>query len=60
MAEQNSIPICLGGIGEKWGDKQYGQGNRVYDSNSVAMALTAQPLGNLGGYTYLYLIKVKK
>ena len=60
MAEQNSIPICLGGIDKKWGDKQYRQGNRVYDSNSVAMALTAQPLGNLGGYTYLYLIKVKK
>lgn len=49
-------PRCLGGIGEKWGDKQYKQGNRVYDSECVATALTAQPVGGLGGNTPLYLI----
>ena len=49
-------PVCLGGIGNKWGDKQYRQGNRVYSSNTVAMCLTSQPIGNLGGNSYLYLI----
>ena len=50
-------PILVGGIGEKWGEKQYRQGNRVYDSDSVAMALTAQPLGNNGGNSYMYLTR---
>lgn len=49
-------PVCLGGIGNKWGDKQYRQGNRVYSSNTVAMCLTSQPIGNLGGNSYLYLV----
>jgi DNA (cytosine-5)-methyltransferase 1 len=49
-------PKLVGGIGEKnWG-KQWRQGDRVYDSNAVAMALTAQPLGNTGGNSYLYSI----
>lgn len=52
------LPICLGGVGSMWGNKQYRQGNRVYSSNTVAMALTAQPLGNSAGYSYLYLVKV--
>lgn len=47
-------PILVGGIGEKNFGKQYRQGNRVYDSNAIAMALTAQPVGNAGGYSYLY------
>lgn len=50
-------PRLVGGIGEKWGDKQYRQGNRVYDSDSVAMALTSQPLGNAGGNSYMYLVR---
>lgn len=50
-------PVLVGGIGEMWGDKQYRQGNRVYDSESVAMALTAQPLGNTGGNSYMYLTR---
>lgn len=37
--------------------KQFRQGNRVYDSDHVAMCLTAQPLGNAGGYSYLYTVK---
>lgn len=28
----------------------------MYDSNSIAMCLTAQPLGNAGGYSYLYAV----
>jgi hypothetical protein len=50
-------PKFVGGIGKKNFGKQYRQGNRVYDSNSVAMCLTAQPVGNLGGYSYLYLVR---
>ena len=37
--------------------KQFRQDNRVYDSDHVAMCLTAQPLGNAGGYSYLYIVK---
>lgn len=47
----------LGGIGEINFGKQYRQGNRVYDANAIAMCLTAQPLGNAGGYSYLYAIE---
>lgn len=36
--------------------KQFRQGNRVYSADHIAMCLTAQPLGNTGGYSYLYLI----
>lgn len=50
-------PKLIGGIGEKWGEKQYRQGNRVYDSDSIAMALTSQPLGNMGGNSYMYLTR---
>lgn len=54
----NKEPQILGGIGEINFGKQYRQGNRVYNSNACAMALTSNPLGNTGGYTYLYLVKV--
>ena len=47
----------LGGIGEINFGKQYRQGNRVYDANAIAMCLTAQPLGNAGGYSYLYAVE---
>lgn len=46
----------LGGIGKINFGKQFRQGNRVYDSNAIAMCLTAQPLGNAGGYSYLYAV----
>ncbi len=46
----------LGGIGEINFGKQFRQGNRVYDSNAIAMCLTEQPLGNAGGYSYLYAV----
>lgn len=52
-------PRLLGGIGEINYGRQYRQGNRVYDSSSCAMALVSSPLGNLGGYSYLYLVKAK-
>ena len=50
-------PKLVGGIGEKNFGKQYRQGNRVYDSDEVAMTLNAQPVGNAGGYSYLYAVK---
>lgn len=49
-------PTLVGGIGNINFGKQYRQGNRVYDSTAIAMCLTAQPLGNTGGYSYLYLV----
>jgi DNA (cytosine-5)-methyltransferase 1 len=49
-------PKLVGGIGEKNFGKQYRQGNRVYDSEAIAMALNAQPVGNAGGYSYLYTV----
>lgn len=55
MIIDNPNPKLIGGLGEINFGKQYRQGNRVYDSESVAMCLTAQPLGNAGGNSYLYL-----
>ena len=49
-------PILVGGIGERNFGSQYRQGNRIYDSNAVAMCLTAQPVGNAGGNSYLYSV----
>ena len=53
-------PRLIGGIGEKNFGKQYRQGNRVYDSNSIAMSLNAAPLGNTAGYSYLYAVDGNK
>ena len=49
-------PILVGGIGEINFGNQYRQGNRIYNSENIAMALTAHPVGNTGGFTYLYLV----
>ena len=58
VIEQKEInPELVGGIGEKNFGKQYRQGNRVYSSDSIAMCLNAQPVGNSGGYSYLYAVK---
>lgn len=50
-------PVLIGGIGEENYGKQYRQGNRIYDSNYIAMACLASPIGNAGGYSYLYLVE---
>jgi len=47
-------PELIGGVGEINFGKQYRQGNRVYDSEAIAMCLLAQPVGNAGGNSYLY------
>lgn len=56
LKTNNDKPKLVGGFGEINFGKQYRQGNRVYDGEGIAMCLTAQPLGNLGGYSYLYKI----
>ena len=50
------VPVLVGGVGEINFGKQYRQGNRIYDANSIAMALLSSPVGNAGGYSYLYAI----
>ena len=60
MMNEEKKPKLVGGIGEVNFGKQYRQGNRVYDSKAIAMAIIAQPVGNLGGYSYLYLVEVKR
>lgn len=50
-------PKLMGGIGEINFGKQYRQRNRIYDAAAIAMCVLAQPVGNTGGYSYLYLIK---
>ena len=52
-------PILVGGVGEINFGKQYRQGNRIYDSENIAMCLMSQPVGNAGGYSYLYAIQNK-
>ena len=46
----------LTGFGEINFGKQYRQGNRVYSSEHIAMCLNSQPVGNMGGYSYLYIV----
>lgn len=53
-------PQLVGGVGPINFGKQWRQGNRVYDSDSIAMALTASSLGNAGGYSYLYTVKSRE
>lgn len=60
VLEPEINPKLVGGIGEKNFGKQYRQGNRVYDSDEIAMALNAQPVGNTGGYSYLYAVEEEK
>ena len=50
------VPVLVGGVGEINFGKQFRQGNRIYDANSIAMALLSQPVGNAGGNSYLYMI----
>lgn len=49
-------PILVGGIGERNYGKQYRQGNRIYSAEGIAMACLAQPIGNKGGNSYLYVV----
>lgn len=57
--DTESKPLLVGGLGEINFGKQYRQGNRVYSSNHIAMAILVEPVGNMGGYSYLYLVEVE-
>lgn len=50
-------PKLIGGIGGINFGKQWRQGNRIYDSNGIAMCLMAQPIGNAGGNSYLFKVE---
>jgi DNA (cytosine-5)-methyltransferase 1 len=52
--KESPVPELIGGVGEINFGKQYRQGNRIYSSEKTAMCLMAQPVGNTGGYSYLY------
>ena len=41
-------PKLLTGFGEVNFGKQFRQGNRVYDSEQIAMCLGSSPVGNMG------------
>ena len=49
-------PQLVGGVGDINFGKQYRQGNRIYDSQAIACALNASPVGNAGGESYLYKV----
>ena len=51
-------PQVIGGIGEKNFGKQFREGNRVYDGDNIAVALKASNVGNAGGVTNMYGIRV--
>lgn len=53
-------PLLVGGLGEINFGKQHRQGNRIYSSDAIAMALVASPLGIAGDYSYLYKIGGEK
>jgi len=55
--EESPSPELVGGIGDINFGKQYRQGNRIYDSEKTAMCLMSQPVGNTGGFSYLYQIE---
>lgn len=60
MANGETVPVLVGGIGEINFGKQFRQGNRIYSASSVAMALLSSPVGNTGGYSYLYQVKTQE
>ena len=48
MMRDTNKPIMVTGFGEINFGSQYRQGNRVYSSEGIAMAITANPVGNTG------------
>ena len=54
--QNNNKPRLVGGVGNKNFGNQYHQGDRVYDSNAIAVCLTSSPAGGTGGQTCLYLV----
>lgn len=58
--QNNNKPHLVGGVGKKNFGNKYHQGDRVYDSNAIAVCLTSSPAGGTGGQTCLYLVQRKR
>lgn len=56
---QTDKPQLVGGFGDKNFGTQFRQGNRVYDGDCIAMCIASNPVGNIGGNSYLYKINHK-
>ncbi len=54
--DETFTPKVLCGFGIVNFGTQYRQGNRVYSSDHISTALMAQPVGNVGGFSNLYLV----
>ena len=56
MVSDTNFPYRIAAFGERNFGTQYRQGNRVYSSDYIACTLMAQPIGNVGGFSNLYLV----
>ena len=57
-----SNPFCFvietnGGVGDRRFGKSYRIGDRVYSCMGISASLTAEPCGNTGGQTSLYIME---
>ena len=57
MELKNKMCCMLGGLGEKRFGGRYRQGNRVFSSNGISSTVISSPVGNIGGYSSLYIVK---
>lgn len=62
MIQDTNKPILIGGIGEPtWesnGRKTWQQGRRIYDTDGVAITISAVG-GGIGGHAGLYIVEEK-
>lgn len=55
MNEKIGKLILVGGVGDnRWGDR-FRQGDSCYDIDGISPTLTAQPVGNTGGFSPLFI-----
>lgn len=47
----------LGGIGAKWTETRYRQGNKIYSSDGIAATVISSSVGNIGGMSSMYIVK---
>ncbi len=58
-SDPSRIPTkSRGGVGDINFGKQYRLGNRIYSGCKSAMCVMAQPVGNAGGNSYMYLERI--
>ena len=58
VSDSEHKPKMVCAFGEKSFGGKYRQGNRVYSSNNIAVALMSGPTGGMGGYSSLYLVEI--